>query len=121
MPVKVTAFGRLALHYVSMFRAFGLVLLADRVARHLLPVPIYRLTWREDKRGDSDKHSYETWICEDIIPADLDLESFHTKAPDMVRQITATAGDILDHRFDFLGTGLFDWGDPIEWNKDVKI
>jgi len=39
---------------------------------------------------------------------------------DKLDDILYEADLVLKHQFDILGTGLKDWGDPIQWNIDMK-
>ena len=46
-----------------------------------------------------------------------DLKTFlHTKGKEILQE----ADLVVSHQFDILGTGLQFWGDPIEWNLDIK-
>jgi hypothetical protein len=109
--MKASGFVRLASYYFGTFGPLGAVLLADRVARRALPTGIYRRFWGQDSWDNDD-------VPQNVIPHDLDPDAFHARFPNAVRRIMAAADEAMEHRFDFLGTGPTDWGDPIRWHED---
>jgi hypothetical protein len=111
--LRASGFARLASHYFGAFGPMGAVFFADRLARRTLPTGIYRRSWRDIEMADTD-------VPQNVIPDDLDPDAFRTRFPDAVRRIMTAADEAIEHRFDFLGTGPTDWGDPIRWHEDPK-
>tara|TARA_B100000945_G_C20415366_1_gene614871 strand:+ start:161 stop:2314 length:2154 start_codon:yes stop_codon:yes gene_type:complete len=43
-----------------------------------------------------------------------------SKSSDVLNRIKYTCNQLIDHKFDILGSGLVDIGDKISWRKDIK-
>ncbi len=112
--VRATGFARLAGHYWSTFGPFGAAaLVGDRLARRILPTWVYRHTWGATKYISQS-------VQRDVIPKDTDAKAFRARFPESVQQTISAADEVLGHRFDILGSGPTDWGDPINWHEDIK-
>ena len=120
--MRAVGFARLALHYLGVFGPFGAILFADRVARRLLPLSIYRATRRRD--GPVADYRADGMLKDvaqgPVAPGQLNPVAFSDRFPDAAQQIITAADDVVAHRFDILGSGPTEWGDPIDWAKDVK-
>ena len=104
-------------HYRNLFGIRAALLVLDRVLRHVLAAAQYRRWCRL------------TWMRE---PSALDLRpvpflgNLNRKATDLSGYVFRSqesrleaASMITEHKFDVLGSGIVDWGNPIQWHSDV--
>ncbi len=110
------------LHYVKLFGARGITIGLDRIARKVAFAKGYerlaRYTWM---------HPYSTFSRHFRVSGVL-LQGFGNTTRgwfqqdflEVISQKAAASDAICQHIFNFLGTGLCQWGDPIDWHQDVK-
>ncbi|MFQ5851437.1 MAG: heparinase II/III family protein [Candidatus Binatia bacterium] len=108
-------------HYYSLFGLHTLPLLTNRfLRRHFDAKRIVRLSWGRQRRGrhyssDTIATLVGTWGAREVEAA-----WFAKRFPEVVERKVAAAERVCEHEFDFLGTGLTQWGNPIDWHLDVK-
>ena len=117
--------GVLARHYGGLFGTNGWPLTADRALRSKLPAGLYRtlahLTWLRGRgrnfslRADNVPFSDTR---DDSVPDAAHW--FSSQFPGTVDRKVRAGDQICNHTFDFLGAGPRHWGDPIDWDLDIK-
>ena len=110
-------------HYWGLFGLRSVALLADRWSRKVFPAQAYLPVWwvlwgragrskaRVDDRTEPQRAGFRSHGTK---------EFFEQRFPNAVRDKVAATEGIGRKEFDFLGTGPTNWGDPIDWHRDVK-
>ena len=110
-------------HYLRLCGARGLVLLADRAARRILPALLYRpvqwLGWGLRGPKTSPGSLTESRAITSLFSS-RDRDWFDEMFPGSIQRKVASAEMSRRHEFELLGTGLSHWGDPIDWHRDVR-
>lgn len=117
---NLTALRTLWFHYYGLFGAYAGLLLAYRIQK-ASPIPrsALRLWWRWYSRPKPAPGTAQRTPASDEVGG-LDPQWLAARFPSAREQKLEAAERIGRHEFDFLGTGFTQWGDPIDWHRDVK-